>query len=244
MLSLFRKIRQKLIRENQVSRYLIYAVGEIFLVVVGILIALQINNWNEEQHQAKLERRILMEIDSNLSEDMIDVKDEIESFETILQVDSVLVNHFLSKLPFHESIGAYLHIAAISPHLSPNQSGYKLLESKGIYLISDDSLRMLVTNLYERNYPYYITYAAERFQMLELLIQPYWSQYFYLEMHDQWPFSKRIPVDYDQLLADGRLVPLIQINSFHASVMLRRSNDLKKEIETVKQNIQAYLNHK
>ncbi|MEN2282966.1 DUF6090 family protein [Algoriphagus sp. SE2] len=46
MISLFRKIRQKLLSQNRVTRYLIYALGEILLVVIGILIALTINNWN------------------------------------------------------------------------------------------------------------------------------------------------------------------------------------------------------
>ncbi|WP_026952516.1 hypothetical protein [Algoriphagus mannitolivorans] len=47
MISFFRKIRQKLLQQNRVTRYLAYAIGEIFLVVLGILIALQVNNWNE-----------------------------------------------------------------------------------------------------------------------------------------------------------------------------------------------------
>ncbi len=49
MIQFFRKIRQKLISENRFSKYLIYAIGEITLVVIGILIALQINNWNENK---------------------------------------------------------------------------------------------------------------------------------------------------------------------------------------------------
>ncbi|MCB0645472.1 MAG: hypothetical protein KDC49_02345 [Saprospiraceae bacterium] len=48
MIKFFRKIRQKLVAENRLSKYLLYAIGEIVLVVIGILIALQINNWNEE----------------------------------------------------------------------------------------------------------------------------------------------------------------------------------------------------
>ncbi|WP_075352517.1 DUF6090 family protein [Algoriphagus marinus] len=51
MISFFRKIRQKLLSQNRVTRYLVYAFGEIFLVVIGILIALQVNNWNEERKQ-------------------------------------------------------------------------------------------------------------------------------------------------------------------------------------------------
>lgn len=53
MISFFRKIRQQLLGQNRFTSYLAYALGEIFLVVIGILIALQINLWNEGQKQAK-----------------------------------------------------------------------------------------------------------------------------------------------------------------------------------------------
>ena len=47
MIKFFRKIRHKLLSDNKFSKYLVYAIGEIVLVVIGILIALSINNWNE-----------------------------------------------------------------------------------------------------------------------------------------------------------------------------------------------------
>ena len=49
MIKFFRKIRQKMLTENKFNKYLIYAFGEIVLVVIGILIALQINTWNENK---------------------------------------------------------------------------------------------------------------------------------------------------------------------------------------------------
>ena len=51
MIKFFRKIRQKLLTENKFNKYLIYAVGEIVLVVIGILIALGVNNWNQNRLQ-------------------------------------------------------------------------------------------------------------------------------------------------------------------------------------------------
>lgn len=51
MLKIFRKIRQKMIKNNKVTAYIIYAVGEILLVMIGILLALQVNNWNEKRNQ-------------------------------------------------------------------------------------------------------------------------------------------------------------------------------------------------
>jgi sensor domain CHASE-containing protein len=58
MIKFFRKIRQNMIKENKVSKYLLYAIGEIVLVVIGILIALQINNQNEFRKQKLVEINI------------------------------------------------------------------------------------------------------------------------------------------------------------------------------------------
>lgn len=60
MLTLFRKIRQSLLSENRFRKYLVYALGEILLVVIGILIALQINTWNENQQLQKTEQKYLL----------------------------------------------------------------------------------------------------------------------------------------------------------------------------------------
>lgn len=69
MLKFFRRIRQNLIMENKVSKYLLYAIGEIVLVVIGILIALSINNWNTENKNHDLEKDLLLGIQSDLVRD-------------------------------------------------------------------------------------------------------------------------------------------------------------------------------
>ena len=66
MISLLRKIRKNLVTENRVSKYFLYAVGEIVLVVIGILLALQINTWNKEKQIKVLEHSTLV----NLKEDL------------------------------------------------------------------------------------------------------------------------------------------------------------------------------
>ena len=66
MIKFFRHIRQTLLMENKTSKYFKYAIGEILLVVIGILIALQINTWNQERVNAKEERRILQDLSEEL----------------------------------------------------------------------------------------------------------------------------------------------------------------------------------
>ena len=66
MITLFRRFRQRLLSENKFSKYLIYAIGEIILVVIGILIALQVNNWNQNRIDSKIEKQLLTELLENL----------------------------------------------------------------------------------------------------------------------------------------------------------------------------------
>ena len=62
MIKFFRHIRKRLLTENKFSKYLLYAIGEIVLVVIGILIALSINNWNENQKKTLLENQYLIRL--------------------------------------------------------------------------------------------------------------------------------------------------------------------------------------
>src|SRR6056297_654966 len=68
MIKFFRKIRKKLLTKNKFSKYLLYAIGEIVLVVIGILIALQINTWNEEQKNRFEEKNLLLELRTEFRE--------------------------------------------------------------------------------------------------------------------------------------------------------------------------------
>jgi len=101
MIKFFRKIRQKLLSEGKTVMYLKYALGEIVLVVIGILIALQINNWNENRKQKIKEREILNFTIENLQADSASIGRLLESAERMLKIHEDLVK--LSKGEIQES---------------------------------------------------------------------------------------------------------------------------------------------
>ena len=91
MIKFFRNIRRRLLRENRFTRYLIYAIGEIILVVIGILIALQINNWNEERKLKNLELSYYKNLYQDLIQDSLEVEFKIQNAKrNIKQVNNVL----------------------------------------------------------------------------------------------------------------------------------------------------------
>lgn len=77
MAKIFRKIRQRLLAENKFSKYLLYAIGEIILVVIGILIAIGVNNWNQENKELVLGDELLVRIHRDLVKDTINFQRDI-----------------------------------------------------------------------------------------------------------------------------------------------------------------------
>ncbi|WP_406684817.1 DUF6090 family protein [Seonamhaeicola sp. MEBiC1930] len=92
MIKFFRKIRQKLLSEGKTGKYLQYAIGEIILVVIGILLALQINNWNEARKNKILEKEYLVRLLEDLEHDQKDLKQVItnNAINLILSEDALI----------------------------------------------------------------------------------------------------------------------------------------------------------
>ena len=91
MLKFFRKIRQKLLSENKFNKYLLYAMGEIILVVIGILIALQINNWNELKSERVIENTYMKNLLEDLEDDLV-IYDKFQDSnqEVYMLIDSII----------------------------------------------------------------------------------------------------------------------------------------------------------
>lgn len=80
MIKFFRNIRRNMIKENKVTKYLLYAIGEIILVVIGILIALQINNNNEEKQRVKKEYEIMTNLAEDFKSNLTNLQSSLDTF--------------------------------------------------------------------------------------------------------------------------------------------------------------------
>lgn len=150
MIKVFRKIRQRLVSENKFSQYLIYAIGEIVLVVIGILIALQINNTSENKKKRQIELSYLERL-------VIDLKDNEKlwtDFHELKEQQLKAANIFL-KFSFNKNKDSVLDI--IMPHfnsvfswvdLNINQVTFDEMVSSGnLDLISNDSIKIKLLEL-------------------------------------------------------------------------------------------------
>ena len=85
MIKFFRKIRQNLLMENKTRKYFKYAIGEIVLVVIGILIALQINTWNEQLKKSKLKNEYVASLVNDLTKDTIQLNSRLSLNKQIIK---------------------------------------------------------------------------------------------------------------------------------------------------------------
>jgi len=85
MIKFFRKIRQKMLTENKFTKYLFYAIGEILLVVIGILIALWINNWNENRKNNNIEARYIKSLQEQLVIQIEVIDDQIKEEDSYIR---------------------------------------------------------------------------------------------------------------------------------------------------------------
>jgi len=155
MIKFFRHIRQSLINENKMGKYFKYAIGEILLVVIGILIALQINNWNQQRLNAKKERIMLSEIKENLNEDLQSV-DNILEFNVLKKkvIDSAYIYlHMMNENPqLGREFSQLMPTITNYQFFEPTMVAFNNLTSTGkIDIFQSDELRKKISAYYSRN---------------------------------------------------------------------------------------------
>ncbi|TFV93633.1 hypothetical protein E4S40_15430 [Algoriphagus kandeliae] len=144
MISFFRKIRQKLLSQKRITRYLIYALGEILLVVIGILIALSINNWNEDRKNKIKERELLNELTKDLREDLVMLEFQLSQSDSILKYLNVLKNPPPPGKAFDDALAS----ADKGTLANYRYSAMRSIESIGIDIIQSKDLLESINNYY------------------------------------------------------------------------------------------------
>jgi len=159
MIKFFRQIRYKLMNENKTGKYFKYAIGEIILVVIGILIALQINNWNEQNKEDALEQEYYCRLLEDVDQDIEQIDGNIESVQTRLKSSNNAVR-LLNKSEVNKvEIGRELafSINAILSDFSSNTSAFEDLKSgSNLNIIKDKSIIKAINN-YLKNTEAYLS---------------------------------------------------------------------------------------
>lgn len=149
MISFFRKIRQQLLTENKVGKYILYAIGEIILVVIGILIALQINNNNDLRKNREKEIHYLQNIKKDLKLNMLELDRYIEIRTGCIESANRIIEHFEGKpiMNFSSFNADGMKIYTWQKFYQNNNTFQELLNSGNLSQISNDSIKNILLNI-------------------------------------------------------------------------------------------------
>ena len=154
MIHFFRKERWRLAQENRFFKYSRYAIGEIVLVVIGILIALYINNWNQEQNDRKFELEMLNEVSNSLRTDKDYLEWAKQRNETKEKGLQALLQMMESGEEYPDSVLLKTYNEATTRlSFSYNMGGYESIKSVGFDKISNKKVRAGLIELYETSLP-------------------------------------------------------------------------------------------
>jgi len=180
MIKFFRHIRKSIIKENRTSKYLLYAIGEIILVVIGILIALQINTWNTENDNKKIVRKNSKTLIENLEKDSV----------YIINVLKVMKKQEKELLDFEErlskptaTIDTIIKIARydFNPRVQtvefPNENAYKTMLLSGEINLFKRELTQSIYDLYSQH-EFRDKVSQENFEKYVRAIETYNDNYY------------------------------------------------------------------
>jgi hypothetical protein len=182
MFKFFNTKRRDLIGQNNLFKYFLYAGGEVILVVVGILIALNINNSNEYRKQRIVEIEILEGIRNDILLDTVDMNGNIRSYQGQIRSDSIILDQLINKRDMTNEFVNYIYNRVFGDMLiTLHQSHFDEAKQKGLSIITNKSLRTEISRLYEFDYTNLIQLensfeSVNSYKLLKDKFLPYFEQ--------------------------------------------------------------------
>jgi len=129
--------------------YFKYAIGEVILVMVGILLALQVNNWNNTRVKKQLEKTVLLQLKEDLGSMLNDLRGDKDVLKKGIESHLNIVDYIEKDLEYHDTMCFDFHWLIRDEYMYPITSAYDVLRKEGLDLISNDSIRDRTQNVFE-----------------------------------------------------------------------------------------------
>ena len=156
MLRLFLGIRKSLLKKGAFKKYLLYALGEVFLVMIGILLALQVNNWNNVRQERIIEKELLNGLYESVKNNQSILEQGLRSWNSTIRGIEIIYGAMEKDIPYHDSMQIHFKEAHRSRGNNLNGldfSGYKALENQGYDILRNKTVRKSMISLFESTLP-------------------------------------------------------------------------------------------
>ena len=237
----FFRIRRKFANENKYGKFISVAVVEMVLIIVGILIALQIDNWNQKKQERKIINDYIAIIKHNVADDLKSLEGIIEYRKQSLLYTDTILGYYKNEQILNPKLFELGFISLfVEQRFIPNRNAYESLKSSGF-------LRNLgSTNIEEALSAYYsllgrIVTNEEVFNSLTLPIEENLSENgFYIEYADMflWNHQDTLDFTYDDL----RKYPDVQSTFIRSKMWLESFIDLYTELFDIGEVLLEVLN--
>lgn len=191
MIKFFRKIRKNLLSEGKIREYLKYVVGEIILLVIGILIAFSIDNWNEENNQLAHGQTIMFELIEEINDDIKTYNRTIDRLENCINIQESIFKVKDLKSLSTDSLKLIFYRANFS--IEASTSTYEKIKNQKLPRLSTDASL-------NNNINIYFNLKVDRFNNN---IDFYWEMYLkrleYLKNHNMANFNSNMVQGYDEV---------------------------------------------
>lgn len=232
----FRKIRQSLLHDNKFAKYLLYAIGEIILVVIGILIALQINTWNEWRKDRIKEENILHDLAKNIEINIQTFQNDINLLEEWGRSSEIIILTLGNKTVYSDTLRNHFHLARITKQkLFVSNIGFQAYKDYGLDLITNKNLSAEIIKLYEFTIP---SILSTNDLVNELDAE--WDNHI-VQNFDFVEGVGLTPNDYESLFADHYYVSWVKAYNQGRKSLIKTDQTLVKECENVLQLIRNEL---
>ncbi len=240
MIKFFRKVRQKMLTENKFSKYLLYAIGEIILVVVGILIALQINNWNEGNKQKALMITNIKSIAQDIQMDIYDIQKANKSLNNQIVAAKSIIPIMESKDKFIADSLKFImtfNDFTTTPIISERSNTWSYLNSSGTVSEFPDPTLLKLLQDYYKSYNDVTTNFANSGIPVRLELRKLKYELFSDSEHRKFfptnsPQSPSAEV-YKSILEDRRILPLCRFIGSTANYFENRFNSVQSKAEII-----------
>jgi hypothetical protein len=239
MIKFFRKIRQNLLLEGKNGKYIKYAIGEILLVLIGILLALYISDWNSKRIERQTEKIALIELKKGVLLDLDLISYGLKTVTKSVTDLEVLQSLIIQKdYPFNKGLDTLFGAVWGIRILKPNSAFYQDLKASGLNLIKDDSIRSQIVHLFETNYGW-LNWINELEMSINEVNRPY-----YLENFHNLTFLKcATPNNFEFIWTDSYYHNIVDYRRITLDNQVNNYSDSINAINALIEDIDNYINN-
>lgn len=215
--------------ENKTARYLKYALGEIILVVVGILIAVQINEWNNIQARKTLGITLLGQVKEEVQSIQKDVENDLSVLVLGQKSAAKISEHMKTDKAYSDELCFDFYFMSKDEYIYPKKAVYAKIKNEGLDIITNDTINYFLQDLYESHFP-----RISKDNPFKPDIEDYFSDYF----NAHFTPNEDLSLQFEAVLAHTNIKMPQMLTTADGNITKRTIGYVPRNYEDLKQDSQ------